>query len=230
MVLVVQADNRLELDYLVLSRDANQLQCRRLGYDYAFVDMNDLKYSTLFVHPATAKIHVVRDMLRQRRDARVIVFLDTDAWIQNGRALSAMIDSLVANEQKHGLFSRDPYEKGNTYVNSGSFVLKNDKFTRYMYRELVRTLEANPTYAFKWPYDQYYVSNFVYDHKERFEIYAPDVLNTPRGKVLRHNWLKDRDMFDDLKRLQNDRTNDDDRDVELTLDDRPFPNEDAQYQ
>jgi hypothetical protein len=224
MVLVVQADNRLTLDYLALSRGANQLQCRRLGYDYAFVDMNDLKYSTLFVHPATAKIHIVRDMLQQRRDARVIVFLDTDAWIQNGRVLNSMIESLQANEQKHGLFSRDPYMKGNTYVNSGSFVLKNDKYTRCMYRELVRTLEANPAHTFKWPFDQYYVSNFVFDHKEWFEIYAPDVLNTPHGKVLRHNWLKNEDMIEDLKRLLNDRTNDD-IDVELTLDDRPFPNE-----
>lgn len=223
---VVQADNRLELDYLALSRGANQKQCRRLGYEYVFVDMNVLKYSMRFMHPATAKIHVVRDILKQRRsDAKVVVFLDTDAWIQNGTRLHAMIEALLANEQKHGCFSRDPYSKGNTYVNSGSFILKNNPFTRCMYKDLVRDLETNPAYAFRWPFDQHYVSEFVFKNKDRFEIYAPDVLNTPQGKILRHNWLKNQDMYDDLKRiLQYDSGGHEESDVEVNLDDRPFPN------
>lgn len=222
-VLVVQADNRLEMDYLALSRSVNQRQARRNGYDYAFVDMNDLRYSRLFMHPATAKIHVVRDILKEREDTKVIVFLDTDAWIQNARGLHELIQSLEANERKHGCFSRDPYLKRNTYVNSGSFVIKNDAFIRCMYEDLVRSIESNPAYLYKWPYDQYYVSNFVYENREHFDIYVPDALNTPTGKVLRHNWFKNRDMFDDLKRLEYDRSIEES--VHCELDDRPFPND-----
>lgn len=70
-----------------------------------------------------------------------------------------------------------------------------------MYANLICDLYKNADYHNKWPFDQYYISKFVFENKEKFVVFVPDVLNTPLGKVLRHNWLKNQKMYDDLKNL-----------------------------
>jgi hypothetical protein len=56
--------------------------------------------------------------------------LDSDAWIQNGYWLNDIINNLINNYEKHGCFSRDPYIKINTFINSGSFIIKNNDFIK----------------------------------------------------------------------------------------------------
>jgi hypothetical protein len=46
-----------------------------------------------------------------------------------------------------------------------------------------------------------YISNYVFDNKSHFNIFVPDVLNTPIGKVLRHNWLKNEKMYSDMNNI-----------------------------
>ena len=52
-----------------------------------------------------------------------------------------------------------------------------------------------------WPYDQYYISKMIYDYRDNFIVFIPDILNTPYGSVLRHNWWKDHKLFYDLYQL-----------------------------
>jgi len=52
-----------------------------------------------------------------------------------------------------------------------------------------------------WPFDQYYISEYVYQNKEKFIIFNVEVMNTPVGNVLRHNWAKDVRMYNDLNKL-----------------------------
>lgn len=192
-VCVLQADNRPTLDYLLKTQKVNKKFCDLLGYTYLFVDLNTIPSN---LHPATKKIILVNNMLQSNVD--VLVFLDSDAWIQNGYWLHEIIHT----NEKHGCFSRDPYLKKNTFINSGSFILKNNNFTKAMYKSILADLYKNDKHHHVWPYDQYYISKYVFENKEHFTIFVPDILNTPNGKVLRHNWDKNEKMYQDLKAIK----------------------------
>lgn len=197
-ICVIQADNRPTLDYLLLTNRINQEVCKIQGYDYLFIPIQNNQYTHL--HPATKKIHIVNDFLHKFK-YDIIVFLDSDAWIQNGFWLKDIITQLSQDTLKHGCFSRDPYSIENTYINSGSFIIKNNDYIKQMYSDIITQLNNNLEYHNKWPYDQFYISNFIFENKDKFNIFVPDILNTPDGKVLRHNWFKNPKMYTDLKLL-----------------------------
>ena len=197
-VCVLQTDNRPSLHYLLETQKVNKMFCNILQYEYLFLELHNNKYGN--IHPATKKINIVNDFL-QNTNYDILVFLDSDAWIQNGYWLSVMINNLINNDKKHGCFSRDPYVKKNTFINSGSFIIKINDFIKQMYSNIVNDLNNNNTYHNIWPFDQYYISKYIFENKENFTIFVPDILNTPIGKVLRHNWCKNQKMYDDLNKL-----------------------------
>jgi hypothetical protein len=197
-VCVLQSDNRPSLNYLLKTQEVNKQFCNILGYDYLFLKLDNNKYGD--IHPATKKIHLVNDFLLNTKYS-ILVFLDSDAWIQNGYWLNDIIDNLINNDEKQGCFSRDPYVKKNTFINSGSFIIKNNDFTKQMYNIIIKDLYNNNNYHNKWPYDQYYISKYIFENKENFTIFIPDILNTPLGNVLRHNWCKNQKMYDDLNEI-----------------------------
>ena len=200
-VCVLQTDNRPTLDYLLKTQEVNKKFCDILEYDYLFIELNNDNYGN--IHPATKKIHVVNDFLLNT-ECDILVFLDSDAWIQNGYWLNDIINNLINNDEKQGCFSRDPYVKHNTFINSGSFIIKNNDFIKQMYSILIQDLYNNNSFHDYWPFDQYYISKYVFENKDNFVIFIPDILNTPIGKVLRHNWLKNQKMYDDLHILYSD--------------------------
>jgi hypothetical protein len=72
-----------------------------------------------------------------------------------------------------------------------------------MYRGLAELVsnDINNKVFPEWE-DQYYISNFVLKNKDDFIIFVPEVLNTPFGKILRHNWCKkSKKLFDDLNNI-----------------------------
>jgi hypothetical protein len=196
-VCVVQTDNRPNLNYLLLTKEINKKFCKLLGYNYLFIEIDNYKYKNL--HPATKKIFIVNDFLQNSNDD-ILIFLDSDAWIQDGTWLNTIVMNLV-NSQKQGAFSRDPYIKRNTYINSGSFILKINQLTKKMYSIIINHLNLNTKYYNSWPFDQYYISDFVYKNRDKFVIFVPDILNTPIGKVLRHNWEKNEKMYKDIEEV-----------------------------
>ena len=222
-ICILQADNRPTLDYLQLTQQVNKRIAQHFEYDYQFLIIPDGGE----LHPATKKIHIVKDFLEKSYD--ILVFLDSDAWIQNGSHLDAMITQLIKSK-KQGCFSRDPYEARNTYINSGSFILKVNLYTKKMYQDILDHLTRNTWYHRIWPYDQHYVSEYVFHHKEHFNIFIPDMLNTPTGRVLRHNWAKNQAMYDDTQRLidmtREERVTEDLKTYpfQMQLDDAAFPN------
>jgi len=148
------------------------------------------------IHPATGKIHVMNHLLQTIQDD-IIVFLDSDAWIQNPDYLHQLLLRLK-DSSGNGCFSRDPYVLKNDYINSGSFVLKVNDFTRMVYREIIDKLNNDPSHHMEWTYDQYYISRIIYKYREHFLVFIPEVMNTPYGEILRHNWWKSNKMFIDL--------------------------------
>ena len=70
-----------------------------------------------------------------------------------------------------------------------------------MYKQIINDLNQNADYHNIWPYDQYYISDYVFKNKDNFMIFVPDIMNTPIGKVLRHNWCKNEKMYNDLIEL-----------------------------
>jgi hypothetical protein len=199
-IVVVQADNRPKLDYLQLTRQINMQAAKLLNYDYLFINIPLNKYK--HVHPATAKIYVLHEYIEGVQDG-ILIFLDADAWIQNPKHLNEIVIKLVGDGSKQGAFSRDPYDPVNTYINSGSFILKVNDYTKKMYQSLVENLQNDTSHHKKRFWDQYYISNFVHSNKESFMIFAPEVLNCPTGTVLRHFWWKNEQMQKELKGLQN---------------------------
>jgi hypothetical protein len=152
--------------------------------------------------PRTAKIFIVNEFLQQSTDD-ILVFLDSDAWIQDGFSLRDIINHLNLSINKHGCFSRDPYVKRNTFINSGSFIVKNNEYIKNMYKNLTELVsnDINNKVFPDWD-DQFYISNYVFQNKDDFIIFVPEVLNTPFGKVLRHNWCKkSRKLYDDLTNI-----------------------------
>lgn len=198
-VYVLQTDNRVSLNYLLKTQQVNKKFCDILGYDYEFIYL-DNHYN---VDNKTAKLYIVNTFL-QNSNYDILIFLDSDAWIQNGYWLNDIINNLINNDEKQGCFSRDPYVKKNTFINSGSFILKINNFTKDFYNELVMNLEndiKNKVFnKYGWE-DQYYISKYIFENKEKFTIFIPDILNTPLGKVLRHNWYKNQKMYDDLNEI-----------------------------
>jgi glycosyltransferase involved in cell wall biosynthesis len=197
---VLQTDDRPTLDYLQMSRRINEAACAALpGFKYLFeplVQRNSLETT----HPALQKVYMVRDTIASQH-ADVIVFLDSDAWIQNAALLKQLVDNMYS-ERKQGAFSRDPYLAKNTYINSGSFIIKVNEYTMRMYNDIAEAIATDTRKWNEWPYDQYYISNYLYQNRADFFVFNPSMLNTPMGKVLRHNWLKNATMWEDMHKLQ----------------------------
>lgn len=197
-VCVLQTDNRPLLDYLLKTKNINNKCCNILGYDYLFLELNNPRYGD--ISPATKKIYLINDFLQKMQQYDILIFLDSDAWIQNYYLLKNIINNLI-NSEKYGCFSRDPYLKKNTFINSGSFIIKINDFTKKMYTTIINHLHRDNSHWNNWPFDQYYISNYIFQNKDNFFIFQPNILNTPIGKILRHNWLKNQKMYDDLDDL-----------------------------
>lgn len=223
-VVVFQTDNRPCMNFVQLTQAVNGYACQLLGYEYVFELLDVAKHPHLY--PASHKIYVVRDFLLNRSDLNeILVFLDSDAWIQHPLALQELLHKLHTNPSAHGCFSRDPYMTSNTYINSGSFVLKINSHTIQMYDALVQTIENDPSHWNKWPYDQFYISNWIFEHKSDFMIFKPDILNTPYGRVFRHNWCKNHRLFEDVMTiLHNGFDTSEEIDLENNIDTHEFPN------
>lgn len=196
-VCVLQTDNRPSLDYLIKTQNVNKMFCDCLGYDYIFLTMGN---DSPQIDPRTKKIFIINYFLQQS-EYDIVIFLDSDAWIQNGNLLNIIINNLINDENKNGCFSRDISVVHHTYINSGAFIIKNNEFIKQMYNNLEIEVYENPSYNNIWPYDQYYISKYVYENKEKFMIFSVEIMNTPIGKVLRHNWAKDVRMYNDLDKL-----------------------------
>jgi len=203
VVYVYQTDNRPSLDYLQKTMKVNKYYARMNNYYYIFEEM---KIKGDF-HPALYKIMMVNNFLSTNifEENDILIFLDSDAWIFNPIMLKKLLSSLPLS--KHGIFSRDPYVKKNTYINSGSFIIRINQYTKKMYSLLEKQARENKKINWneinhsmterdhsknnKGPLDQWYISNYVFENKDDFLIYKPDITNTPDGKVIRHSWHKD---------------------------------------
>ena len=124
-VIVIQSDNRTNLNYLTNTRTINERACDILNYKYIFVDMNIIiqKYKIQRSYDKyvgmIGKIYLIYDFLI-KNNHDIIIFLDSDAWIQELNYLEKLINNLY-NNNKNGCFSRDPYFNKATFINSGSF-------------------------------------------------------------------------------------------------------------
>ena len=89
-VCILQTDNRPSLEYLLKTQKVNKQVCDILEYDYLFLEIDNNKYGNIY--SATKKIHIVNDFL-QNTNYDVLVFLDSDAWIQNEYWLNQIINN-----------------------------------------------------------------------------------------------------------------------------------------
>jgi|TARA_Y100000034_G_C6906095_1_gene420507 hypothetical protein len=203
-IVVLQVDNRPYVEYIRLGASINRTLCQKLGYNYNFLFMEEVMIDRFNSHPHTdelrfraaqsAKMGIMEEYLNTTNND-IVVFLDSDAWIENPTYLNQLITELINNENKQGCFSREPYRPQDCYVNSGSFIIKINNYTRNMYKAIVHNYFHEGKRLFPKisdSFDMYYTSEWVYENKEDFYIFIPQILNTPRGIVLRHDWRQER--------------------------------------
>lgn len=212
-VVLLQTDNRTDCDYKGLTGLVNSSWIEYMNknekfqafrYEYVFKFMDPHYYENM--HPAMGKIYVIQEYLLSNPDVNMVIFLDSDAWLNNPSHLHDLLTYLFESKDYHGAFSRDPYLKKNTYINSGSFIIKNNEFIRNMYNTICQFAERDKRFHHYYindeygPYifDQYYISQTVYENRSNLLIFHPEILNTPFGRILRHNWCKNCRMFSDM--------------------------------
>jgi len=240
-VLVVQTDNRENIDYVGLSKLTNSKQVDRLNkiqqdkpsnpsieFTYQFIPLAPHYYTN--IHPATAKIYVLQELLNTST-ADYIVFVDSDAWIQTPYYMIQLLHMLNDKTHIHGAYSRDPYLIINDFVNSGSFILKIDDYNREMYKEIQADMETDTSHHHAWSYDQYYISKHIFKRKDDFLIFIPHILNTPDGIILRHSWWKNTKLFGDMYAVLDGHNNNRFStplhiDITSFIDKAPYPNPD----
>jgi len=196
-VYILQYDNRevsdvnyppRQLWYFYHTHKINKYIAEDMGHKYEF---HNYKYD-FHGHGANEKIFFI-DQFLNRQDAEeneLIVFLDCDAWIFNPNALNSLLIHIKENDIL-GAYSRDNYHKMSSYVNTGGFILKNNESSRGIYKNILRELKSDSSHHFEWAYDQFYISNEIYKNKSKFLIFEPQILNTPKGEIIRHDWNKD---------------------------------------
>lgn len=193
--------------------------------------IND-SFKNQIIHPATSKIFLIHYLLNslEHKKYDFIVYLDSDAWIQTPDYLNTLIDYLKNNEAKNGTYSRDPFMQRNTFINSGAFIIKNNNYISNMYSAMIERMKMDDSHLKKWQFDQYYISNFVFENKNDFLIFVPNVLNTPCGIIFRHNWYKTHKLYRDLYELleisyvSGFRPPEKNFDIEKYIDNNPYPN------
>tara|TARA_B110000037_G_scaffold40833_1_gene50526 strand:- start:1213 stop:1911 length:699 start_codon:yes stop_codon:yes gene_type:complete len=204
---IIQTDNRdPDTFYLNKTMIINKRAAKKLNYDYEFIKFECVDN----IHPAINKILIINNLLKNT-NYNILIFIDSDAWCNDVINLNNIVNYLVDSD-KHGCYSRDPppccedkeplftmdKDHNNTFINSGVFILKVNDFIKNMYNYLEELIGVNKNYLNKWPYDQYYISDFVYKNKKQFLIFHHSVLNTPTGMIIRHNWFKNDEMHKDL--------------------------------
>lgn len=237
--LIVQSETR-DAPYLTLTRRSiteiaipylNNGTHEMIHYDYKFIDMTKCNLQDFAdYYPACWKVVLVKELLDDRTsNYDGMVFLDSDAWINSAETLHQIIQYLMNQREKHGCFSRDPCKIINTYINSGSFILKFNDYTRKMYSNIMDTMRKEPTHSNAWPYDQYYISDYVFNNRNDFIIFHERIMNTPQGFVLRHNWWKNGQLYIDLYNQLDGKVKHHPNGIFTVaehLDNAPFPNKD----
>ena len=209
-----------------LSIKINQTACKSLNYNYQFINILDIIHKYNINHTwdkmnyMISKIYLLFDFMDTCK-TDFIVFLDSDAWIQEKYYLHNLINKLYISNL-NGAFSRDPYVKDATFINSGSFILKVNDYNKNMYKNIINEyqlanktnylndvnliLDKNDTNDnFKKVFgDQYFISYYVFNNKKDFFIFKPTVLNTPDGVILRHHWWKHIKLYSDANDILKD--------------------------
>jgi hypothetical protein len=204
-VTVLQVENRINIKYMRIIASINQVLCQKLGYNYNYLFMQEAMINKFhgpnksrYRAAQCAKLGVMSEFLNTSTSTTMI-FLDSDAWIENPSYLYQLVNELNKNKSKQGCFSRDPYRLYYTYINSGSFILKINDYTRDMYTSIINNFFHRGKSLFpltRDSFDQYYISESVYENKEDFFILKPDIINTPKGRVLRHDWRKEKELVE----------------------------------
>jgi hypothetical protein len=190
-VIVVQCDTRNE-DFIKLSKNVNKLACSSMNYEYKFIDINMNKYKD--IHPATAKIYVVDELIKHYSKDTILIFLDSDAWIKDVKAVDSIVKEIERGD-KIGCFERDVYNKNNTYINSGVYIIKLNDDMRSIFTNIKNDIDKNPEHKTNWPFDQYYISKYIFNNKDKFIICKPNTMNTPKGKIIVHDWTKNNEYM-----------------------------------
>ena len=234
-VCILQIDNRDPNSfYLKKTMDINKKVAKYLNYDYEFISMNLEKKIhpctnkiieiDKFIKKKYYSIMIFVDSDAWCNDpinlSKIVDFLaksdKNGCYSREGfmdipwdnklpPLMSLKKDYTNSNYKYH--YWKNIGDHNNTYINSGVFILKINNYIKNMYSELITNIKMDQDYVNKWPYDQFYISDFVFKNRNNFIIFNSDILNMPDGKIIRHNWWKDEKLHKDLDFFINNNIN-----------------------
>jgi hypothetical protein len=176
---------------------------RLLGSEYEFVRKDPAEAAGR--HLTWIKVvAILEELEKEPKSWDVLVFLDTDAWIVDAKALrERVLRPFVEREDKHVLFCQEPRCAESESVgvpqvfNTGFICMKPTEVAWKFWKTVWRLPEKNPSvekFMKEWPYDQG-CANFAFlaDGALRSAVaLAPlEWCNTPAGQIVRHCWIKE---------------------------------------
>lgn len=179
-----------------LSAILNAYQCRKLGWEYTFVEGR----APGGRHPSWMKVRHALDTFDARQPGEVTLVLDSDAWIRDPEALAACVDGHLAQHRVFLAAGEPDCEQTRStaahHMNGGFLCYLPDPRVKEFLQAVWDAPEAShPHLANEWPYEQGALG-LAYEAdvagcREWLAVEPENTLNTPAGALVTHCWYKD---------------------------------------
>jgi hypothetical protein len=177
-----------KLDFWSVASLINEYKCDELGWNYIWhkTEQNER-------HVTWNKVKGLTEILLNT-DERIILFLDSDAWIRDQLRLREIIREFEMGYAKL-LFAHEPEIRYNTKVSTGCIAMKNDREVADFWKRVWEEPTINTKfhqYLYEWCHEQRIVDEILSRNSfKNVTIFPADILNSPCGSVVRHCWWKE---------------------------------------
>ena len=161
--------------YLAISRELNELYCRRHGLELVVASaIEDGR------HPLWSKVQRVREALD---DCDALLYIDGDAvFVDHERSPDVLVGRLAPN---HAMLIGEDFTSG--VANTGVWLLRNCSDGHAILRDWSLAPAVDPSLAFRWPVDEAGFNEKVLPrHRAAIGIVSRSELDFVKGDFIRH--------------------------------------------
>lgn len=184
------------MSYVSMTSAMNSYQCESIGMNYEFVQIHELCDR----NPSWSKMLYAKEHLPWDHDDRIVVLMDSDAWIKDPKAFLDWMYYFYRSKEQSVFLSDETRcvhtsldEGGDKIIANGGLVgLKLRKDAKDFVDEVWSCPDRFPdhnVYKTEWSYEQRCIHK-VLQYSRRAMIAPLHKFNTPAGTIVRHDWTK----------------------------------------